>query len=213
MLILAAAIAMLISCLNAAKDESGADTLLFVIPIGAVFFGFSIFRTIRKQTEIFQSFELTLDEFAISRTQINLPEAEIPTVKIDSIKRLHTGSLLVSGNGFQILVPKQLENFSEIEARLSAAKPIEEHSNSPFKKLLPLLPLVFIGLMLATFTVENLIVSLVLGVILILGLGYSAISILRNKNIDKRTKWRMWFIPMIMLVVIVNLYFRYTEGF
>ncbi|RZJ72045.1 hypothetical protein [Flavobacterium sp.] len=211
-LVVAAIVGISISALNANNSDSDVNVLPFVIPILALFLGFSIYRTVKKQAEIFQSYELTIDEFAISRAQMNLPTAEIPTVKIDSIKRVSTGSLIVSGNGFQILVPKQLQDFAEIESKLASFNPITEFSNSRFKKLIPILPFAFIALMLVTTIIENAIISLILGTLLLAGLGYSAISVLRNKNVDARAKRAMWFVPIVMLAIVMNIVLKFFDG-
>lgn len=158
--------------------------------------------------ELLESYELTLTDFAISRVQMNLPTAEIPTVKIDSVKRLNNRSLIVSGNGFQIVVPKEIEHFDEIEAALSQIQPIVEKPGGALGKFGLLLPLAFIVLMLVVFVAENPIVVLVGGILLLVGLGYSAISVLRNKNFDSRTKRAMWFVPLVMLSIIANIYFK-----
>ena len=74
-----------ISYMNSNPKENDVNVFPFVIPIMLSAIGFGLFRGIKRQKQIFDSFRLTLDNTTISREQHNTPSISIPISEIIEI--------------------------------------------------------------------------------------------------------------------------------
>lgn len=211
--ILAAGTGLAISHFNTNGQSTDVNVLPFVIPliIGALAFG--LFKGINRQKGLFESYKLTINENEIVREQNNTQTISIPRNEIKSIIRNPKGILTIVGssNNEIIGVPSQINNSEKLEQILSAIKPITDSDKKPLtEKYKGVLILLMLGLMATVYISKDKIIVGITGTILILFLGYSFYQIRKNKNIDNKTKNGMWWLILVLLSVIGNMYFKLT---
>ncbi len=211
--ILAAGTGLAISHFNTNGQSSDVNVLPFVIPIiiGALAFG--LFKGINRQKGLFESYKLIINENEIVREQNNTQTVSIPRNEIKSIIRNPKGILTIIGNSNTeiIGVPSQINNSEKLERILSEIKPITDSDKKPLaEKYKGVLILLMLGLMATVYISKDKIIVGITGTILILFLGYSFYEVRRNKNIDKKTKNGMWWLILVLLSVIGNMYFKLT---
>jgi len=211
LLLLAAAAGFAIVYFNTSGQESEATVFIIMIPLILIIMGISLYRGIKRQKTIFESYKLTLDNAGITREQCHIPLISIPFAEISKIYKTPKGGFIVIGNSAAnaIGIPSQIENIEKLEQLLSSIKDISDNNKVPFfqkhaKAFSILLPLVTIGLILIVYLGKNKIIVGVCGVILIVFLAYSFIAIQRDKNIDTRIKrgaW--WLIPVFISIIVI----------
>ncbi len=211
--ILAAGTGLVISHFNTNGQASDINVFPFVIPIiiGALAFG--LFKGINRQKGLFESYRLIINENEIIREQNNTPTISISHNEIKSIIRTPKGILTIVGNSNTdiIEVPSQINNPEKLTQILSTIKPIvDSEEKLPIEKYKGLLILLMLGLMATVYISKNKLVIGITGTILILFLGYAFYEVRRNKNIDKKTKIGMWWLILVLLSVIGNMYFKLT---
>jgi len=211
--ILAAGTGLSISYFNTNVQSNDVNVLPFVIPIiiGALAFG--LFKGINRQKGLFESYKLIINENEIIREQNNTQTISIPHNEIKSIIRNPKGILTIVGNSNTeiIGVPFQINNSEKLEQILSQIKPITYSDKKPLaEKYKGLLNLLMLGLMASVYISKDKLVVGITGTILILILSYSFYEGRRNKNIDKKTKNGMWWLILVLLSVIGNMYFKLT---
>jgi hypothetical protein len=211
--ILAAGTGLAISHFNTNGQSTDVNILPFVIPIiiGALAFG--LFKGINRQKGLFESYKLTINENEIVREQNNTQTISIPRDEIKSIIRNPKGILTIVGNSNTeiIGIPSQINNSEKLEQILSEIKPITDSDKKPLtEKYKGVLIILMLGLMATVYISKDKIIVGITGTILILFLGYSFYEVRRNKNIDKKTKNGMWWLILVLLSVIGNMYFKLT---
>ncbi len=211
--ILAAGTGLAISHFNTDGQTTDINVLLCIIPviIGALTFG--LFKGINRQKGLFESFKLIINENEIIRQQNNTETITIHRSEVKSIIRNPKGILTISGNSSTdiIGIPSQINNPEKLEQMLTQIIPITDSDKKPLaEKYKGLLILLLLGLMALVYISKNKLVVGITGTILILFLGYSFYEVRRNKNIDKKTKNGMWWLIIVLLSVIGNMYFKLT---
>ena len=212
--LIAVGIGFAISHFNSNGATSGADTLIFVIPIMLGALSVGLYSGIKRQKQIFESYTLTVDTDAITREQYNTPPITIVKSEIMEINKNPNGSFTIKGNSMlnMIGVPAQIDNYETLERSLGEMKPVSDKSKvsflQRFRLLLVVLPL---GLMAAVYLSGNKLVVGLSGTILLALLGYSFFVIQKSKNVDRRTKRGMWLAILVLLSIIGVMYFKLTR--
>ncbi len=179
---------------------------------------FTILLRLKKQKEIFEMYNLTIDDNCITKEQYSMPAITISIADIDEIRKDPAGSFTIKGKSTKntINIPAQITGYEKLEQRLSEVKPIsitENNSKTVFQSWIKaLLPIFTVGLMAVVYIAENKIVVGVCSTILVAITGYSFFTIQTNKNIDKKTKKRSWWILLVMVSIIVNLFYKIVES-
>jgi hypothetical protein len=211
--ILAAGTGLAISHFNTNGQSTDVSVLPFVIPIIVGALAFGLFKGINRQKGLFESYKLTINENEIVREQNNTQTISIPRNEIKSIIRNPKGILTIVGNSNTeiIGIPSQINNSEKLEQILSAIKPITDSDKKPLtEKYKGVLILLMLGLMATVYISKDKIIIGITGTILTLFLVYSFYEVRRNKNIDKKTKNGMWWLILVLLSVIGNMYFKLT---
>lgn len=209
--ILACAVGLTISHFNTNGQASDVDVLPFVIPLIVISLGFGLLKGINRQKDLFETYKLIINDNEIIREQNNTQTISIPLNEVKSITRNPKGIIIVLGNSNYetIVIPVQIDNPDKLEKILSQIRPIRENEHKPFtEKYKGLLIPLMLGLMATTYIAKNKLTVGISGVILILFLGYSFYVTQRNKNIDKKTKNGMWFLILVLLSILGNMYFK-----
>jgi hypothetical protein len=208
-MLIAASAGAIIPLINSKEKASDTSFLFFFIPIIIGVMGFSIWNALKKQQKLLESYLLTIDGNVITREQLNTEEITIYFHEVKEIVRGNQGSLAIKGFDKTeiIYVPIHIERYGELEALLGEIKPITAPSTSAslLQKLSPLLSLVGIALMLTVYMASNKIVVGIAGTLCIALLCYSIYEVRRSKNIDKRTKNRIWIVLIVMASILFSM--------
>lgn len=209
--ILATGTGLAISHFNTNGQASDINVLPFVIPIiiGALVFG--LFKGINRQKELFESYRLIINENEVIREQNTTQTISIPHNDIKSITRNSKGIITIVGNSNtdSIGVPSQINNSERLTQILSQIKPITDSDKKPLnEKYKGVLILLMLGLMAIVYISKDKLAVGITGTILILFLGYSFYKVRKNKNIDNKTKNGMWWLILVLLSIIGNMYFK-----
>jgi len=212
LLLLAASGGLVIAYFGAKGRESEETATVFIImiPLILIIMGISLYRGIKRQKTIFESYKLTIDNDGITREQCHIPPISIPLAEISKIYKTPKGGLIVVGNSAAnaIGIPSQIENLEKLEQLLSGIKDISDNGKAPFfqkhaRVFSILLPLVTMGLVLIVYLGNNKIIVGVCGAILIIFLAYAFIKIQKDKNIDTRIKKGAWLMTFVFISIIV----------
>jgi hypothetical protein len=209
--LIAASGGLAISHFNTSGQSSDVNVLPFVIPIiiGAMVFG--ILKGIKRQKNIFNSYELTIEDERIIRRQDLTSDIEIPFSEIREITKNRNGSLAIKGanSNNSIGVPSQIENLIELESELSKIVEITASDKQTFlQKYSWVLPLLTIGLMMTVYIAKNKVLVGVAGTLLTIGLIYSLVVTQKSKHLDKKTKRGMRLTLIVLFSVIAVTYFK-----
>jgi len=107
------------------RKENEVNILPYMIPLISLALGVGIYIGLKKQKEMFDSYQLTIDDDVIIREQLNTPSVAIPSYAIKTIVKQKTGSFIVKSEKNVIIIPSQIEQYAEVEAMLNAIKPIQ----------------------------------------------------------------------------------------
>lgn len=211
--LLAAFGGLAISHFNTSGQQSDVNIFPFVIPIilGALAFG--LFRGVKRQKEIFDSYVLTLDDNSITREQHNTPTITITKTDLKEIIKNSNGSFTIKGNSTLnvIGVPSQIDDYERLEKLLSEIGQISSKTSEPIlQKFSGLFAILTIGLMAAVYISKDKVIVGITGTVLLVVLGYSFFEIQRSKNIDSKTKKGMWWLILVTASIVGVMYYKLT---
>ncbi len=194
------------------RNQPGSmDTMVYLVPLllGAV--GFGVYTGVARQKKIFESYVLTFDGSALTRTQYNTPDVVLNYDTIRAILKNKNGSITVKGDSAVnvIGIPAQMEAFEALEKLLNEIKPVTSTpAKSLFQVVYGLLPFVTLALMAVIIFATNKIIVALSGTALLGLLGYSVFEIMRSKNIDRKTRNSMWLMIFVVFSILTTLYFK-----
>lgn len=194
----------------AAKKSSATEVsiLPFIIPVTIVVMGYATWSGLRKQQKLLESYVLTIDGNVITREQFNTEEVTIYFHEVKEIIRNNKGSIAIRGFDATdiIYIPAYIERPAELEALLSEIKPITGLSNaaSTLQKVSPFLSLVNVGLLVTVYMTSNKIVVGAAGALLLGLTMWSYYRVRKSKNIERRTKNRLWLVLLLCFFVLIT---------
>ena len=211
--LLAALGGLVISHFNTCGQQSDVNVFPFVIPIILGVLAFGLFRGVKRQKEIFDSYVLTLDNNSITREQHNTPTITITKADLNEIIKNSNGSFTLKGNSTVnvIGVPSQIDDYERLEKLLSEIGQISFKTSEPFlQKFRGLLSILTIGLMATVYISKHKVIVGISGTVLLVFLGYSFFEIQRSKNIDSKTKKGMWWLILVTASIVGVMYYKLT---
>ncbi|KUJ61008.1 hypothetical protein AR687_14875 [Flavobacteriaceae bacterium CRH] len=190
-----------------AKEKGDVLTVLpFMIPFILLSMGYGIYKGLKRQKMLFQTFKLTFSENNIVREQANTPTVNIPIADIKSIIKDKKGSYTIKGKTASetILIPAQVGNYEHLEMLFSQIKPVEELTLPTFeeKYRIPILLLMAICMGTVYVSYNKILVGICCVVVSTL-LIRSSIQILKNKNIDNKTR-RIGYYSLVVLASVIG---------
>jgi hypothetical protein len=194
-----------VGCFNTENKEDLIFVLLTMIPIFLFAFGFGIFKGLKRQKILFQSYQLIFSENNVLREQTNTPSINIQFDDIKSINKDKKGSYTIKGQTTTetILIPAQIDNAENLELLFNKIKPIEEFSQPTFDKKYKYPVLLLTLFCMATVYISfNKILVGICGLIVSVLLIRSSIKIIKNKNIDNKTK-RLGYYSLLLLLSVI----------
>jgi hypothetical protein len=210
-LMLAGGTAIAISYFNSSRQSSDVNVLPFMIPILLIVIVNGIFKGLRRQKELFESYKLIVNEDEIVREQKNTLTISIPHNEIQSITKNSKGILTIVGNSKTeiIGVPTQIDNSERLEQLLSQIHLITNSDKQSFsQKYNVLVTLLTIGLMASVYLSTNKLIVGITGTLLLLILSYSFYEIRTNKNVDNKTKKITWWLILVLISIIATMRFK-----
>ncbi|MEQ1732803.1 MAG: hypothetical protein ABL940_03970 [Bacteroidia bacterium] len=202
-----------ISYFSTNNEQNNINTILFLIPLVLIVLGFSLYRSINKLQETFESYKLTIEDNSVTREQKNTPTITILNSEITEIVKNSNGSLTIKTNSIlnHIGVPYQMNDFLRIEKTLSEVKQISIMTKKPFlQNFIGLVYVLPIGLMAAIYLSQNKVIVGICGIVLLIVLGYSFFEMRRSKHIDNTTKKGLWWIFVVIASIIGIMYSKLT---
>jgi hypothetical protein len=192
------------------NDPARFDTLPIIVPLLLGAAGFGIFRGLKRQRAIFESFVLKIDDEKIVREQMNTPTLTIYRIDVVSITRHSSGAFAIRGKDKlnPIGIPSQIDNYKLLEDTLSQIRPMNVLTSKTWlEKMFIPLPLSFVVLTGIIILSENETVNIICHVLIVVMLTACLILVQLSKNIDKKTRRLSWvgLIPLTAyLSVIIN---------
>lgn len=96
-LLLAGSMGIIISILGSKEKETDVDVLPIVIPILGLYISFSIYRGLKRQKQLLESYALTLTGNAVMREQRYTPSVCLYVNEIKEIVKAKSGAITVRG--------------------------------------------------------------------------------------------------------------------
>jgi hypothetical protein len=203
-MLLAAAFGIIITFINSKSTTADVNVLPIIIPLIAIALAFGLYLGINRQKDLLRSYRLTLTNNLITREQVNTPTVSIYFTDVDQIVKNKNGSFIVKGKTATdlIVIPAQIEEYTELENLLLQIKPFSTKSNSFFQRYSIIISILTLVLMLCVYTSTNKTIVALSGTTLVAILAWSFYVTRKSKNIDVKTKRSMWWVLIVMASII-----------
>jgi hypothetical protein len=204
-LVIAVSIGAGMSFINSGYQETAGIYQFAFIPFLLLIVGFSLFRGVKKQKALLESYELTISDNLIVREQLNTQDIAIYINEVQEIVKHKNGCFTIRGKKAQnlIIVPAQIDNYEQLEIVLQKICPITTKAREAFKqKIQVLLSFAAIGSMICVFVATNKILVGIGGSVFAILSIWGLVMIQRSKNVDRKTKNMMWISVLVILSAI-----------
>lgn len=191
-------------------DYSWVYTLMLIAPV----LGFTTYRNLKRQKQMFESYRLTISDDTVIREQAHTPTITIPKNSIRKIIRTAAGMYCIIGESQlnAIAIPAQIEDHDDLERLLSGIMPITAKPSGTglqwFYLAMGILAVVaaYMGLLN-----ENRIISTISAMAICALFAWGFVIIQRSRNVDRRLK-RMSFIMIIpFLAILANAIIQWMD--
>jgi len=189
------------------RPSPGESTPILIALFVAVF-AFSLFRSMKRQKQLWETYELTVDGDTISRKQDNTPIITLNRSEIVEIIENAEGHLQIktAARTNFITVPSSIREREALIKLLASFGTINKQSRKSVNLLAFLIPVVFVFLMVVLYTATDKKIILASGTLLSLGLIWSFIEMQRSKHLDKRIKRASYFIFLVLYSIIATMW-------
>jgi hypothetical protein len=204
-LLIAMSFAVVILFFNAKDKQELFDTLPFLLPIFLFSICYGTFKGLKRQKKLFQSYNLIFSENKVVREKFNTPTINIPFGEIKSISKDKKGGYAIKGKTAveTILIPAQIENYENLEVLFDQIKPIENFQQPTFdeKYRIPMMLLTMVSMVVVFVSFNKILVGVCC--LIVSGLLIrSFIQIIKDKNMDSKTK-RVGYYSLLVLVSVI----------
>jgi len=185
----------------------------FLVPFAVV--SFLMFRFFTRLRKMYESYELQISDNLIAREQLNTPTVSIFKKYVQEIVKRRKWGFTVRGAGAHdvIFIPKQIENYDELEAALDQIKPVSNKSQKSNLQLIQgILSLVGIGLMYCVILVNNKIIVGVAAVLFVAITVWNFIQTQKSKNVQYRAKRFKW-LSLIFAIALIYIAVQKIMGY
>src|SRR5690349_17615300 len=204
-MVIAVSLGVGMSFINSGYQKTAGIYQFAFVPFLLLIVGFSLFRGVKKQKALLESYELTISDNLIVREQLNTQDIVIYINEVQEIVKHKNGSFCIRGKKAQnlIIVPAQIDNYEQLEIVLQKICPITTKAQGAFKqKIQVLLSFVAIGSMICVFVATNKILVGTAGSVFAILSIWGLVMIQRSKNVDRKTKNMMWISVLVILSAI-----------
>ncbi len=189
------------------NNRSGPLTWIFIIVVLAAIMCYALIKAIKRQKEIYYSYQLTIGADYLTRQQHGLSAITLNFTEITQISADKYGNLLIKGqkNGQRIAVSVSLENYEEVKNLLQSVIPISEGKlDKLLQKYSLLSPLVAVALMVTVYLSNNKAVVATTGVILLGLMIWSFYKIRTSPQVDSGIKRKsLWILVVIISIILI----------
>lgn len=199
--------------LNSKNKEDILYVLPFMLPIMLFSLGYGIYKGLKRQKMLFESYKLIFLEKNIVREQVNTPTVNIQIDDIKSIIKDKRGSYTIKGKTAEdiILIPSQIENHQNLEVLFSKIKPIEGVQQLPFdEKYKTPIAVLMLGSMATVYIATDKILVGICAVTCSVLFIWTFIKIRKNKNMDHKSKRIGYYLLLALLSVIAVTFMKIT---
>jgi hypothetical protein len=208
-------LAVIILVIILSPTDKEVNTLPFTIPFMVIIFGFSLFRSLRKQKKFLLSYSVTISGDGITREQLNTPALSISSIEIREIIKTEKGYFTIKGvNRTDVIhIPYCIDNYTVLEERLRELAPITVNTKDPFfKKYRAFLAIPAFGAILAVYLVTNKIIVCICAILVTALLIWAFYEIRISKNAPENTKRSSWIYFLIIASIVYVTYSKLTGG-
>lgn len=198
--------------LYTAKGGGEFLSLIIILPLVTALLGFSLYRGMRKQSQLVLSYSLTVTESEITREQQSTPTITINFMEVKEIIKTKKGGFQIKGRTSRdiIHVPHLIDNPVGLEEQLARFSSITtiKGNGTPFEAYQSLIYLAGVAGFVASMSVSNPLLILLSGGVAIAVLIWLFITIRQSKNATAAMRRRSWLYLLFVIVILVNLYTR-----
>jgi len=186
-------------------NNPGRATTIILIPIFLGLLVFVMWNSIKKQKKAWATYELTIGDTTIERTQAGFPDISIS--KSDIVEAIESSNgaitLVTKPKSNSVIVPFAVENKEELLRLIASFVTIRKAKNK-----YPLLIayggsilglILFFSFMFAT----DAYLTTVFGSMLLVLCVWGFVATQRNKNVDRKVK-RSSYVVFILVIVIIS---------
>ena len=192
-----------------AGQFSGPRDLEFLIPLYAFLTPVIVWNTIRRTRRMVrnavETYELTIDEVQITRTQRECPTMVISRSKVQRIAERTGQGFRIETSDYKknIWVPKELEGYEEVKALLLSTTPAQASTmRYPLAITYSATLLVVGGFFTVMWSKQRMLVTTA-GLVVLCVLIYSAVELARYwPNLSRHTKRTAWIMVFPILAVV-----------
>ncbi len=190
------------------RDNNFDTNILFVfIPILLLVVIFTIYSAIKKEKSKWDSYELCISSDSVTLKQLYLPEIEIHKNNILCVEEFIDNGIIIKtdNKNKQINIPSSLIKYEEVKQQITCWTEIKkvERKNKNFVSLLVSILTIISFIIIFTSEVKILVVSV--GIVFVIGLSWSMISILKNEKIVNKRMAYMVILPIIAAILRIIL--------
>jgi len=210
---LIAAGSLAITIFNSKEKQDYVIVLPIMIVLMVIVFGFSIYRALKKQKQLLDSYALTINDNTVTRYQLNTPTISLYHNEIKEISKTSNGSFIIKGKDAEdvILIPAQIDSYANLEASLNQIKPIIFQKSKPIFEKYPVLNvIVMIGLMFGVYVSMNKIIVATCGILITAIMGWSFYKVQKSKNVEHRIKRISWLLLIVLFSIIYVIILKLT---
>jgi hypothetical protein len=195
---------------NFRKTDNSLDIypLLFALPVMLAAVGIGIYNGLKKRRKLYDSFTIEINEDTVIRSQEDTPELALNRLEISSISKDRTGVITIRGmyEHDVIQIPAGMERPGELEAALARIMPFTEgEQRSLLERFGWITGVMAIILMVVIRFVDNKLVVVASGILLIALLIWGFLKGYRNRNIPDRYKRGIWLVLLLIAAVVLSI--------
>ncbi|MFA0962230.1 hypothetical protein AB9P05_10510 [Roseivirga sp. BDSF3-8] len=182
------------------------DSILLLVSVLVAFTSYSLYSTIRKQKVTWQSFELSVEEETITRTQMGHPDIRLAKNEVlGAVETSQGGFVIKTANEF-IAIPGPVTEQDRLREVLSDITEVQKQEK-PYRPyaMYGYLALIVVA-MIVFFMAESIYIILPLGLVFTGGLIYSFVAMQRSRHFSKSLKRSALFVVLPLFFIIAKVW-------
>jgi len=178
-------------------------TLLFTLPIFLLVTVFSIRTAIKRQKDVWDTYELSIDGDKISRTQSSLDPIIIKKNEITQIVKTKRGDIAIkTDDPYKLIaIPAAVLGRNDLIQSLSGFEEIENQTGKANLHV-PLFSVGTLVLFASVFISNHKVIVGICGTLLTAFLIWSFVSIQKSNHVDNKTKMGSYFLFFVLFSMI-----------
>jgi hypothetical protein len=188
------------------SDNTPASMFSLVISLSvyAAVVIFGVIRAMKRYKKVFESYLITIDNNGITREQHETPLVSIPAHEIKSIRKRANNTIVITGKSSyeKIVIPAQMERYSEMEMLLRSLHPFELTATPLHERLDWAIGLLSAITLFMIIYMDDKRIVLAGAIITIPLYSWSLVQRLRNKNLAYNSAFSKAYAVAVLLALI-----------